>query len=289
MVDELRAQGASARGVDLRPSPWTDLVGDVRDANLCARAVAGVDAVVHCAARVSVQGSIDAPDVDAEHNVLATVRLLQAAADARVKRFVFISSAAVYGVPLATPVTEEHPLVPLSPYGAAKVAGEHYVRAMTRLHAMQHVIARPFNIYSARQDPTSPYSGVIAKFADALARGEAPRIYGDGSATRDFVHATDVARWLATVARPQHAASADATFNLGTSSETSVADLAAKMLRLADREDLAPRHEPPRAGEIPRSVADVTRARAAGFAPRVALEAGLEEVLQAARAPPEKP
>ena len=169
-------------------------IADIRDPAAMLQACKGADAVIHTAAQVSVQRSTEDPAFDVETNVLGTVRTLKAAKDAGVSKFVFISSAAVYGNPHYIPVDEDHPLAPLSIYGSSKLSGEHFVRAFGSSNGLSWAIIRPFNFYSPRADPKSPYSGVITKFTQNANAGLPLRIEGDGSQTRDFLHAADVAR-----------------------------------------------------------------------------------------------
>jgi UDP-glucose 4-epimerase len=237
--------------------------------------VHGRDAIIHAAAQVSVQASVQDPVNDARQNVLGTVALLTAAARAGVESFVHISSAAVYGMPVRLPIDESHPTRPLSPYGASKLASEAYARMPVK--GTHTLIVRPFNVYSSRQDPTNPYSGVLSKFAARIKAGEPPVVFGDGSQTRDFVHATDVAAWLvrATESLPFDSGTC---VNLGTGRETAIKALANTFLTAAGMER-APLTAPPLQGEIPQSVADCSLARKAGFRPTVGVEEGVRELL----------
>lgn len=276
VVDLARTRGLAVEGLDLRPSRWTTHVGDICDASACARALAGKRQVIHCAAQVSVPRSIEDPVGDARNNVLGSLQLLQAASQAGVQRFINTSSAAVYGDPVSLPLGEDSPTVPLSPYGAAKLAGEAYARVFRALHGLEAVSVRPFNVFSPRQDPASPYSGVLTKFVERIRQGRPPLVLGDGTQTRDFVHARDVAGWMIDLATqpapPPH------TVNLGSGRATTILDLARMVLALAgvaDEPDLGP----PRAGDIQHSVAEVAVARSLGLAAPQPLQTGLEELL----------
>lgn len=276
VVDLARARGLDVRGLDLRPSRWTDEIGDIRDPADCTRAMAGRRAVVHCAARVSVPMSMTDPVGDAETNVLGTLHLLQAASRAGVKRFVNVSSAAVYGEPAELPLRERSPTLPLSPYGASKLAAEGYAR-LARAQGLETVSVRPFNVYSVRQDPSSPYSGVLSLFAKGAREGRAPRVLGDGSQTRDFVHAQDVAGWMLDLATgplpPQ-------TVNLGTGRAVSILEVARLFMAGAGLQG-SPEFGPARAGDILHSVADVSVARGLGLHAGRPLQDGLRELIPA--------
>jgi len=170
------------------------LEGDVADPEIAERAVAGCDYVLHLAAIASVQASLKAPRHTHRVNVDGTLNVLDAAQRAGVRRVVFASSAAVYGDHTALPLREELPPRPLSPYAASKAVGEAYCCAFHASYSLPTVALRFFNVYGPRQDPASPYSGVISIFAARMARGECPVIYGDGKQTRDFVYVADVVR-----------------------------------------------------------------------------------------------
>lgn len=285
VVEVARERGHETVGLDIQPDAddRTDVVADIRNPGACQRALEGVDSVVHCAAQISVQHSIEDPIDDASHNVEGTINLLEAAREAGLAgRFVNVSSAAVYGSPEHVPVDETHPCRPLSPYGASKLAAETYAELYDRLHGLETVTVRPFNVYSPRQDPDNPYSGVISVFADRIRDGKPPIVHGNGTQTRDFVHARDVAGWLVDLAEPDGPEPLDGwrALNLGTGRETSILELAETMIEASDESgELEPVHDDPRPGDIDRSVADRSRADKLGLEPSVPLEAGLKEML----------
>ena len=226
------------------------------------------EAVFHLAAQADVRVSVEDPVGDAEVNVLGTVRILEAAR-AHGAQVVFASTGgAIYGECLEA-AREDSPCEPLSPYGTAKLAGEEYIRSYNRLYGTRHIALRYGNVYGPRQDPKGE-AGVVAIFLGALARGETPRIFGDGSQTRDYVYAGDVAR--ATLA----AAGQDGgVFNVGTGSETSVVELYEACRRVAGSA-LEAEPAPARLGELQRSVLDVSRSeRQLGWRPEVPLDKGL--------------
>jgi UDP-glucose 4-epimerase len=182
----------------------------------------------------------------------------------------------VYGAGDDAPKTENMPTLPQSPYGLEKLAGEHYLRIWHELYGIETVALRYFNVFGPRQDPSSPYSGVISIFADRLARGTAPTIFGDGEQTRDFVHVANVveANYRAALAKVPHG-----VFNVGCGQATSLNQLFGEMRSIAGR-ICDPSYAPSRAGDIRHSLADISRARRElGFAPIVELASGLRSLL----------
>ena len=261
-------------------SPGVEVVrGDIRDRDLVNGLVAEADVVIHCAAQIYVTRSVEDPSFDADNNVMGTLNLLNAARHANVERFIYFSSAAVYGEPAHLPVDEGHPQEPMSPYGVSKLSGEKYALAFHKVYGLPATAIRPFNIYSPRQDPSNPYSGVISKFIDRVGRGERPLIFGDGSATRDFVSVHDVVDMVLLMIKTN--GSVGKVFNCGTGEPTRVDTLARLIARLRGREDLAPELQPARPGDIKDSYADISLARRIlGYRPKVSLEDGLTEILQ---------
>ena len=222
----------------------------------------------HLGAQVDVRVSVDRPTHDASVNVLGTIEVLEAAR-AHESQVVFSSTGgAIYGE-CDGPAPETAERRPLAPYGVSKLAGEEYLAAYNRLYGTRHVSLRYGNVYGPRQDPHGE-AGVVAIFLGKLAAGEAPRIFGDGSQTRDYVYAGDVAR--ATLA----AAGQDGgVFNVGTGMETSVVELYA-LCRAAAGSTIDPEEAPARLGELQRSVLDISlAARTLGWQPQVPLGEGL--------------
>jgi UDP-glucose 4-epimerase len=226
------------------------------------------DAVFHLAAQIDVRVSVEDPAEDANVNVLATVRILEAARQHDAQVIFASTGGAIYGE-CVEPAREDSPREPLSPYGTAKLAAEEYIRMYNRLHDTKHVALRYGNVYGPRQDPHGE-AGVVAIFLGALRRGEQARIFGDGGQTRDYVYVGDVAR--ATIA----ALGQDGgVFNVGTGRETSVVELYELCASVAGSE--APvEHAPERLGELRRSFLDPElAARELGFTAMVELEDGL--------------
>jgi len=227
----------------------------------------GAEACFHLAAQADVRVSVERPDHDAGVNVLGTISVLEAARRHGAQVVFASTGGAIYGE-CEGPASEDAERRPLSPYGVSKLAGEEYLAAYNRLYGTQHVALRYGNVYGPRQDPKGE-AGVVAIFLSRLAAGEAPRIFGDGLQTRDYVYAGDVAQaTLAAVGR-------EGVFNVGTGQETSVVELYELCRRVAGSE-LQPEFAAARLGELQRSVLDVSRAeRELGWRPQTSLEGGL--------------
>ena len=229
----------------------------------------------HHAAQMDVRRSVAEPGFDADVNVLGTINLLEAARVAGVERILFASSGgAVYGEQSVFPAPESHPIHPLSPYGITKATGEYYLSFYHAVHGIPYVALRYANVFGPRQDPHGE-AGVVAILCERLLGGEAPKIYGDGKQTRDYVFVGDVVR--------ANLAALDSDFvgpvNVGTGVETDVNALCA-LLQEAAGTDLAPEHAPARAGEQLRSVVANDLARdVLGWRPEVALGEGLGRTL----------
>ncbi|NPA06084.1 MAG: SDR family oxidoreductase [Chloroflexi bacterium] len=256
------------------------LRGDVRDADVVTRAMQGVNVAFHLAAHVSVPASIQDPLTTHAINVTGTVHVLEAARQAGVRRVVLASSAAVYGEPEKLPLSEDVPLRPLSPYASSKVANEADARAYAASLGLETVALRFFNVYGPRQRADSPYSGVIARFVEALAQDRAPTVFGDGRQTRDFIFVHDVVAALLRAAEaPAHVVGR--AFNVCTGRAVSLLDLLNVLYRFYPHAP-RPHFAPPRPGDIRHSRGDPTLAeRLLGFRARVPLDQGLAQLLQA--------
>ena len=232
------------------------IVGDICDLETVRRAVDGVEYVLHLAALASVPQSIDDPDLNFRVNLGGTHNLLLAARDARVRRFVFSSSAAVYGL---HPAPHHEGLAPqaLSPYAAAKLGSEQLCQAFAQAYGLPAVCLRYFNVFGPCQNPRSDYAAAIPIFISRLLRGQSPRIFGDGLQSRDFVYVANV------VEANLGACSADTAvgdvFNIGTGRETNLLELLA-ILKDLTGQTIAPDFDAPRAGEVRHSYSDIGRA-----------------------------
>ena len=253
--------------------------GDAGDANLLARIMPGCRAVFHLAAVSSVQDSIDRPLVVHNANLTATLSLLESAVAHRVPRFIFSSSAAVYGDTGGIPAREDMTPFPLSHYAVQKLACEHYCRVYRKLHALETVCLRYFNVFGPRQRADSPYSGVIAKFVDAAKAGRPVVIFGDGGQARDFCHVSDVVSANLLAASASQGDIAPGVFNIGSGSSVSVNQLAATIRGIFGCIG-APEYAEARAGEIHFSQADISLASThIGYLPTVAFGEALRSLL----------
>lgn len=254
-VDALLAAGrrvtvldnfSAGRADNLPVSPELTVIrGDIRDAAAVQAAMAGATRVLHLAAQVSVQKSMNDPVDSCHQNVVGFLNVLDAARRAGVPRVVYASSAAVYGVPDTLPLDELAEPAPISPYGLEKSVNDQYAHLYHRQWGMSVLGLRYFNVYGPRQDPTSPYAGVISKFARGLIDGTPLRVFGDGGQTRDFVYVGDVAR----VNLMALDAGYSGVCNVGTGHSVTLLELIQALAGAAGRTPEV-RHEPPAAGDI---------------------------------------
>ena len=253
--------------------------GDIRDAALLAEVVQQVDCVLHHSAISSVPASVDQPLVEQEVNAVGTLRLLEAARQAGVRRVVFASSASVYGNNPQMPKREDMLLEPESPYAVSKAMGEYYARVYSQIYGLEVVGLRYFNVFGPRQVPSSPYSGVISIFIAQMRAGESPTVCGDGHQSRDFVYVGDVAE--ANMRASTAPGIAGRIYNIGCGRSASLLELIAALNQILGAE-LVPTFAPPRDGDIRFSSADISRARAElDYEPRVGFAEGLEQTIAA--------
>ncbi len=254
------------------------LEGDLADLPVAQRAVQGMDYVLHQAAIPSVPRSVKDPIASNRANVEATLNVLVAARDAGVRRLVFAGSSSAYGDTPTLPKHEDMPTSPLSPYALQKVVGEQYLQMFTRLYGLETVSIRYFNVFGPRQDPSSPYSGVISVFATALLEHRSPTIYGDGEQTRDFTYVANVVDGVLRACEAQGASGE--VINVATGGRISLNDLFRVMRGLAGAAGIEPHYVDTRAGDVRDSQADITKAsRILGYAPTVSFETGLAKTL----------
>ncbi|MBP6703327.1 MAG: SDR family oxidoreductase [Vicinamibacteria bacterium] len=249
------------------------LAGDCADLKTAVKAMKGIEVVYHEAAVPSVALSVAEPFGSHHANATATMAMLVAARDAGVERFMYAGSSSVYGDSKEKFKKETHRAHPLSPYGAAKFAGETYVRIFAELYGMQTLTMRYFNVFGPRQDPSSAYSGVISRFSKALLKRETPVIYGDGKQSRDFTFIANVVH--ANLLALDAPGLKGQTVNIATSKAHTLNQLLATLIQLSGREAQA-RYEPTRTGDIRHSLADTSAARKLlKYRPQVDFESGL--------------
>jgi nucleoside-diphosphate-sugar epimerase len=253
------------------------LEGDLADLSVAKRAVQGADYVLHQAAIPSVPRSVDDPITSNRANIDSTLNVLVAARDAGVKRIVYAGSSSAYGNTPTLPKQEDMPANPLSPYALQKLVGEQYMQMFTALYGLETVSIRYFNVFGPRQDPSSPYSGVISVFAKALLNNSAPTIYGDGEQTRDFTFVANVVDGVLKAVEAPGAAGN--VINVATGSRISLNRLFTSMREMIGSRVEA-KYGPARAGDVKDSIADITKARRLlGYEPTVSLEHGLKSTI----------
>jgi UDP-glucose 4-epimerase len=288
LVDTLVDQGHTVRVLDdistgfaENLNPMAELIeADVADETSVRKAVAGAEVVFHQAAHRAVFRSVEHPLSTDTANTHGTLTVLNAAREARVRRVVYASSSSVYGGAEQMPTPETVPTIPRSPYAVSKLAGEHYARVFSELFGVETVALRYFNVYGPRQRPDSAYAAVIPLFIDALRRGDAPEVHGDGKQSRDFTYIDDV------VAANLKAATADASkcsgkaYNIAGGSAYSLLDMLDILGRILDVEP-KPRHVDPRPGDVRHTRADISAAeRDLGHRPAVSFEDGLRRTVE---------
>ena len=279
VLDDLSLGNAANLGWK-KPGDALEFVqGDAADEKLAGKLMAGCDCVFHEAAMPSVPRSVAEPWQSNTQNLDATLKLLLLAREAGVKRFVFASSSAIYGDSDAPAKHEGLPPNPLSPYALQKYGAERYGQLFQRLYGLPAVSLRYFNVFGPRQAFDSPYSGVIAKFCTGMLAGQSPVIFGDGLQSRDFTYIDNVvAANLAALDAPAERVSGR-VFNVAGGQSITLLQLVAELNRLTGQ-DLTPKLEPPRAGDVKSSLADISAAREAlGYAPKVGWQEGLAKTL----------
>jgi UDP-glucose 4-epimerase len=258
------------------------LEGDLLDAAAVARAVEGVGVIFHEAALASVPRSVEKPLDTHAVCVTGTLHVLEAARKAGVRRLVFAGSSSVYGNQPAMSKRETDVLSPLSPYAAAKMAGEAYCHSFTAVYGLETVVLRYFNVFGPRQDPNSEYSAVIPKFVALMLRGKRPTVFGDGQQSRDFTYVEDVVRGNLLAAESPNAVGR--VFNIACGRQQSLLQLI-DSINAALGTSIEPEFAPPRAGDVRESLADVSAAREAlGYESQIDFDEGLRRSIEYYRA-----
>jgi nucleoside-diphosphate-sugar epimerase len=288
LAEELVRRGETVRVVDnlitgkrrnIAHVPSVEFIeGDLADLDVARRAVKGIDYVLHQAAIPSVPRSVEDPITSNRANIDASLNVLVAARDAGVKRVVYAGSSSAYGNTPTLPKVETMAPAPLSPYALQKLVAEQYCQMFTRLYGLQTVTTRYFNVFGPRQDPSSPYSGVISIFISALCEGRQPTIYGDGEHTRDFTYVANVVDGVLRACTADNASGE--VINVATSGRISLNTLF-KTVRELVGSTIEPIYAEPRAGDVKDSQADISKAkRVLGYQPSVTFEAGLAKTVQ---------
>ena len=295
LVRQLAVRGERVVIIDNLVNGKRENVADVlsRDVTLQATDVRDIDAVtphlrearaVYHLACLGVRHSVHSPHENHDVNATATLRLLAAARQADVPRFVYVSSSEIYGGVQSTPIlgdaiSEDHPAFPCTVYGGSKLAGESYARAYFRTYGYPTVVVRPFNTYGPRSHHEGDSGEVIPKFLLRCLAGRPMIVFGDGSQSRDFTFVSDTAAGI--LLAGEHPSAVGETINIGTGTDVTIADLAKQVASVTGRPDAEIVHDEPRPGDVYRLIADVSRARALlGFAPRVSMPDGLQRLLQ---------
>ena len=297
IVDALVERGARVRVVDnLSTGHLRNLEavkgkidfieGDLADEAVARRAVEDVELVFHEAALPSVPRSVSNPRETHLASVEATFNLLLAAKERGVRRVVYAASSSAYGDQPTLPKIESMRPEPLSPYAAAKLVGEYYCQVFTRSYGLETICLRYFNVFGPRQDPGSPYSGVISLFVDRLLKGQRPIIYGDGEQTRDFTYVSNAVE--ANMLASESDRGIGEVINIANGEKVSINELFRLVRLILGRDNIEPDYQPARTGDILHSLADVTSAREnLGFEPRIRLEEGLRLTVGSASAGPD--
>jgi nucleoside-diphosphate-sugar epimerase len=287
---ELLRRGERVRGVDNFSSGkrhnLEDLKGldfieaDLMNEAAMAKACAGVDYIFHQAAVASVPKSVEKPRPSHDSNISGTFNLLIAARDAKVRRVVYAGSSSVYGETPTLPKREDMLPDPISPYAVQKLAGEHYLNSFYRVYGLETVTLRYFNVFGPYQDPSSMYSGVLAKFCLAMLNNETPTIFGDGEQSRDFTYIdNNVNANLLAATAPAHKVGGQ-VFNIATGSQITLNETV-KVLRKLTGYAGEVKYGPERTGDIKHSYADISRAeKELGYKPTVGFEEGLKKTVE---------
>jgi UDP-N-acetylglucosamine/UDP-N-acetyl-alpha-D-glucosaminouronate 4-epimerase len=292
LTEELVRRGHRVRVVDslitgkrrnVAHIPGVDfLEGDLAEPGVAERAVQGVDYVLHQAAIPSVPRSVKDPLTSHRANIDASLNVLVAARDGGVKRLVYAGSSSAYGNTPTLPKHEGMPTNPLSPYALQKLVAEQYCQMFTALYGFETVTIRYFNVFGPRQDPGSPYSGVISLFATALLEGRQPIIYGDGEQTRDFTYVANVVDGVLRAVEAPGAAGE--VINVATGGRISLNELLLTMNRIVGSH-LQAVYRDSREGDVHDSQADISKAKKLlGYVPIVPLDEGLKHTLDWCRA-----
>jgi len=251
---------------------------DIREFNACREVVEGMDFILHQAALTSVPLSIEDPLLTNEINITGTLNLLLASRNAKVKRLIFASSAAVYGDDSRLPKTENMEGLPISPYALSKRVGEMYCQLFSQLYGLSTVCLRYFNIFGPRQDPFSQYASVIPNFIGKMLKEEKPSVFGDGEQSRDFLYVSNVVE--ANILASGISEVSGEVFNIAGGEKTTINSLVKELNEVLGKE-IKPAYDDPRSGDIKHSYADISKARKMlKYEPTVSFSEGLRETVR---------
>lgn len=293
IVDELLRRGETVRVLDNLSTGLAENLAsardriqfyaeDIRDLEKIRPCFEGADYVIHLAALASIPRSIADPITSNAVNVDGTLNVLVAARDAKAKRVVFAASSSAYGDNPVLPRVETHEPRPLSPYALMKLTGEYYCKVFTNIYGLETVSLRYFNIFGPRQNPNSPYTGVLSLFNAAYIRGTTPTVYGDGEQSRDFTYVSNVVD--ASLRACTASGASGGVYNIGVGEQHSINQVVAMMNKIFGRE-VKPNYAPARKGDVRESLADISRAAAVlGYTPIVSFEDGLRKTVDWYRA-----
>jgi len=288
-VDELVRRGHSVVVLDDLSSGKEDnlaelrnkitfIKGSITDIEMVRKAMHEAEYVLHLAARTSVPRSVKDPIETNKINIDGTLNVLVAAKELKVKRVVFAASSSAYGETPTLPKVETMQPQPISPYGVTKFVGELYGQTFGRCYGLENVSLRYFNIFGPRQDPSSPYSGVLAKFCTAFLEETEPVVFGDGEQTRDFTYVENAV--LANLLACEVPNVSGKVFNVGIGGRVSLNDVLGELAKITGKQ-LEAKYEPPRDGDIRDSQADISQARELlGYEPQVTFEEGLARTFE---------
>lgn len=276
VLDDL-SSGKEENLADVR-SKITFIKGSITDLETVQKAMHQAEYVIHLAARTSVPRSVKDPIDTNRINVDGTLNVLVAARDNRVRRLVFAASSSAYGETPTLPKKESMQPAPISPYGVSKYVGELYAQAFGRCYGLENVCLRYFNIFGPRQDPDSPYSGVLSRFTNAFLQDESPVVFGDGEQSRDFTFVENAVQ--ANLLACEAPDASGSVFNIGTGDRYTL-NQTLDILRRVSGKNLQAKYEPPREGDIRDSQADITAARQVlAYEPTIRFEEGLERTYE---------
>ena len=294
-VDELVRRGHSVVVLDDLSSGKEDNLAEIRnkitfikgsitDIEVVRKVMHEAEYVLHLGARTSVPRSVKDPLETNKINIEGTLNVLVAAKELKVKRVVFAASSSAYGETPTLPKTEAMQPQPISPYGVTKYVGELYCQTFGRCYGLENVALRYFNVFGPRQDPGSPYSGVLSKFCTAFLEDVQPLVFGDGEQTRDFTYVDNAVQANLLACEAPHASGK--VFNVGVGGRVSLNEVLRELARITGK-TLAAKYEPPRDGDIRDSQADISEARETlGYDPQVSFEQGLARTFEWYRSTP---